>query len=189
MKTFILALALVFLSAGSSLAQQQPTITQYRLTRVTPAPSASSVVQKSAMTCNLTAGGVPASVGFRITNEAAPTTDCEMLGTIGGVIVPNPTGAAHVYTIAAAGADNVFGYEGGMANIIPPAAPTGGRVRPGLSVSATGAVQGRFPFGGLDIASVLLDDFNLLVYFGASTLTVPGYDVRAGDRFEFAFLR
>jgi len=184
---FIIVLGLLMSALPASA---QVVVTQYRLTRTFPAPVMSAVIQKSSMACNLPRG-VPSGIGFRIENESNPAMDCEALGTF-GVIVPNPTNAAHVYTIAAAQADGLWGPEGGMASVIPPPAPTGGRVRPGASaqVSAEGVVGQRFAFSGNEVVPVVLDTYGIPVYFGALALTVPGvYDVRPGDRFAFTFWR
>lgn len=48
-------------------------------------------------------------------------------------------------------------------------------------VVALGVVRDRYPFAGLDVARVVLDAGPDL-YFGALSLSIPGYAVRPGDR-------
>lgn len=181
----MIVMALVF---GGVVFAQPLVVTQYQLTRMSPAPVQFTVIPKTAMTCGLVRG-VPPSAGFRINDPLDDTRDCQLLGTANGVIVP--AGQINDYRIMAATADGIWSAEHILSNVVPPASPTGGRVRPGASAqaSAEGSVQGRFPLGSNDVASVLLDTYGLLVYFGAPSLTVPGYTVQAGDRFAVSFWR
>lgn len=68
-----------------------------------------------------------------------------------------------------------------------PGRPGAPGVRPTPSVAVEGTVDHRGNAFGLDVATNTLDglpsDFKF--YFGAPTLTVPGYSVEAGDRFYF----
>lgn len=175
---------LVLMLPVSSIAQD-PIPVQYRLTRTAPAPTATYVFPYSAMTCNLPVG-MPPSTGLRISDPVNAGRDCELLGTAGGVIVPRPAGATHAYSIA--GGDStgtLWSAEAAMGNIVPPAPPTSPRLRPPLAgVALLGTIQERFPFAGLDVVRVLLDDTADAVYVGMSSLTAPGYSPRVGDRVQ-----
>lgn len=182
-----LSLLLVGVVSYPVQAQTPPT-TQYRLTRTSPAPVQSFVFPRTSLTCGLTKGAPP-STGLRIDDPVNALLDCQLLGTANGVIVAAP---ASTYTIAA-GADNgEWSGETPMTNIVPPANPGGGRVRPGAGaqVSAEGTAGERFAFGGLEIVPIRLDGINAVIYLGAPSLSVPGgYAVRAADRFAFSFWR
>lgn len=166
-------------------AAQDPLPAQYRLTRTAPAPTATYVFPATAMTCNLPPG-VPPSTGLRISDPVNAGRDCELLGTANGVIVPRPSGATHAYSIAAGDASGtMWSGEAPMSNVVPPAAPTSPRLRPPLSgVALLGTIQERFPFAGLDVVRVILDDTADAVYIGMTSLTAPGYSPRAGDRVQ-----
>lgn len=166
-------------------AAQDPLPVQYRLTRTTPAPTATYVFPYSAMTCNLPPG-MPASAGLRINDPVNAGRDCELLGTANGVIVPRPAGATHAYSIASGDATGtLWSAEVAMTNVVPPAAPTTPRLRPPLSgVALLGTIQERFPFAGLDVVRVILDDTADAVYIGMASLTAPGYSPRVGDRVQ-----
>ena len=134
----------------------------------------------------LARSGVPASAGLRIDDPVNPGRDCELLGTANGVIVPRPAGATHAYSIASGDSTGtLWSAEVAMTNVVPPAAPTTPRLRPPLSgVALLGTIQERFPFAGLDVVRVILDDTADAVYIGMTTLTSPGYSPRAGDRVQ-----
>ncbi len=184
MCVMLMTLSLV-LSLPAWSAAQDPVPAQYRLTRTNPAPTATHVFPRSAMTCNLPPG-VPASAGLRIDDPVNPGRDCELLGTANGVIVPRPAGATHAYSIASGDSTGtLWSAEVAMTNVVPPAAPTTPRLRPPLSgVALLGTIQERFPFAGLDVVRVILDDTADAVYIGMTTLTSPGYSPRAGDRVQ-----
>ena len=129
---------------------------------------------------------------MRIEDPNNIALDCELLGTAGGVIIPRIAGTTYAYSIAASNADGVeWTVEVPALNVNMPLPPALPRVRPGVQVAtAEGVVGERFPFAGMDIVPVILDNIGVVVHFGAPTLTVPGpggYDVQAGDRFAFAF--
>ena len=182
-----LACTLALMLPVSSTAQD-PIPVQYRLTRTVPAPTATYVFPYSAMTCNLPVG-VPSSTGLRISDPVNANRDCELLGTAGGVIVPRPAGATHAYSIA--GGDStgtLWSAEVAMGNIVPPAPPTAPRLRPPM-VAILGTIEQRFPFVGLDVVRLALDDTGDQLHLGAVSLTIPGFSPRVGDRVQIGIWR
>lgn len=179
---YLWALVLLLFVGWQPAAAQETTPVQYRLTRTTPAPTATYVFQRSAMTCNLPPG-LPASTGLRIDDPVNPGRDCELLGNANGVIVPRPAGATHVYSIA--GGDvtgTLWSAEVPMTNLVPPTVPANPRLRPPFAgVAVFGTIQQRFPFAGLDVVRLALEGTRDEFHLGALTLTVPGYSPQPGD--------
>lgn len=186
----MLTLAFVLLASVAS-AQPGPLPVDYRITRTLPLPVASSTFLASAMTCNLPPGAFTVPVGLRITDPNNPQRECEIAGTLGGVLLPRVAGTVYAYSLAAGNGQNEWSPETTAPNISVPAAPVGPRVKPGNApgVIADGVVLDRFPYAGLDVARVLIDGTTLDVHVGALTLTLPGYSVAKGDRLSLAFWR
>lgn len=180
-----LALLVALVLPVEVLAQVPPT-TQYRLTRTSPLPVQSSVIQKTAMTCGLPRA-IPAGTGFRINDPLNDALDCELLGTAGGVLVPG----GGVYTIAAGSADGLWSGEVPASNILSPTSPTNPRTRPGALLEVSGPVLRRFPFpvNGEMIDVATLEVGGLPVHIGAYSLTTSTYSVKPGDRVTLSFWR
>lgn len=186
----------------ASLATAQPVDVvpfQYRLTRTSPAPVQFSTFPLSAMTCGLPVGP-PSATGLRITNPQNQSTDCELLGTVNGVIVPKTAGVTPSYSIAASDAAGVvWTVEVPGVLILTPSVPAPPRVRPGASALAFGTVQQTFPYAlpngdVIAVATATLDETGAAwpVHFGAWTLTIPnslGYTIGVGDKIAYTFWR
>ena len=195
MKIISALLALLVLAAPAA-AQLNPLPTQYRLTRYALAETNQTLTfQKSAMVC-----GIPRAIGtikpsLRINDPADDTLDCEYTGAMN--IMANLTpGKAYTFTIAASDASGIWSPESAPVLFNTFTAPNNLRVNPSvLGVQAFGTIQRRFPFPNgsdlLDVATFYPDEQGAAfpVHIGAWTLTIPGHDVRPGDRVALAFWR
>lgn len=179
----LLLVAVMTLALALTANAQNLTVTQYRLTRWTDTGGVLSnpqsfTVAKTALACNLAPLAAPTARGFRFDDQDNAGRDCQYLGDAGGILATTVTTWA--WTIAAGTADGIWSVEvRGNVRIVP--APTNPRITPGVGVDVTGQVVQRFPFVGLDVATIQVDGGPVL-QLGALSLTVPGYSVAVGDR-------
>lgn len=194
----VIACVVVLVVASWATAQPVDVVpTQYRLTRTVPPPVQSGTFPLSAMTCGLPVGP-PSGTGLRLTNPQNQATDCELLGTVGGVIVPKTAGVTPSYTIAASDATGLlWTSEVPGVLVLTPSVPSAPRVRPGASALVFGTVGQTFPYllpngDVITVATALLDDTGAAwpVHLGMWTLTVPnslGYTIGVGDKIAYTF--
>lgn len=180
----------LLLALLASSADAQFVITQYRVTRTATGQTPSTYTfQKSSMTCNVPLASVPTTgpmVSF--TDEANPANYC-YLATAGNW-ADLPAGVAFSFTVAAAQANGVFSPESAPYVTGRPGAPTNFGLRPTFTgIALNGTVLQRGPFAGIDVATSRLDDNGVMAHLGMATLSIPGFEIRPGDRFQVAFWR
>lgn len=186
------------LVALSSIASAQVPVVQVRLTRTLPT-SASAVVQASTAACNLPVGPVSSAPGLRYADPVNANRDCELLGTVSGVIAPRVPGTVYAYTLAFGNAAGEFTAAVAFPDISMPLAPSNPRIRPGdaAGVEFAGVIQRTYPYplptgDTIAVATAYADsdpDGASPVHIGVWSLEFPGYTARVGDRVWLASWR
>lgn len=175
----------VALVAGVPRAEAQVIPVSYQMTRTAPGqPSNTFTFARADMQCALPRAELT-EAGVRINDPTNDTLDCELRAA--GNWSDLLPGIAYSFALRGC---NDAGQCGPATTLTTglPGAPSF-RLRPGFTgVVASGTVRERYPFAGLDVARVWLDAGGD-VYLGAQRLSVPGYDVRPGDRFDFMLSR
>lgn len=178
------------LVALSSIASAQVPVVQVRLTRTLPT-AASATFQHATATCNLPVGPVASAPGLRYADPINANRDCELLGTVSGVIVPRVPGTVYAYALAFGSAAGEFAAAVSFPDISMPLAPLNPRIRPGdaAGVDFAGVIQRTFPYplpnGDIIAVATAYDDVRgdtFPVHLGAWTLSFPGYAAQPGDR-------
>jgi len=186
----IAIVCLVLFAARPAQAQPLPGVplpTSYRLTRTLPLPVSTSTFLASSMSCGLARGGVSSSPGLRIEDPRNAAMDCELLGTASGVIVSRQ--AQNAYAMVACDGNGDCSAPA-IFNLLLPTVPADPRLRlPPPAVAFDATVTDRYRLGQIDVATTIIDGLLQPFYFGAATLTIPGYSVQRGDKVSVALWR
>jgi len=185
MRTIIATVCLGLFAAGAQ-AQPVPLPTSYRLTRTLPAPVSTTTFLAASMACGLARGGVSSPPGLRIADPMNEAVDCELLGSINGVIVARQ--AVNAYSMVACDSNGDCSAPSPF-NLSLPTVPSNPRLRLPPSVAFDATVTDRYRLGDLDVATTIIDGLSQPFYFGASSLTTPGYSVQRGDKVSVALWR
>lgn len=186
----IAIVCLVLFAARPAQAQPLPGVplpTSYRLTRTLPAPVSTTTFLAASMACGLARGGVSSPPGLRIEDPSNAAVDCELLGNASGVIVARQ--AANAYSMVACDSNGDCSSPGTF-NLALPTVPANPRLRlPPPAVAFDATVTDRYRLGQIDVATTIIDGLSQPFYFGAATLTIPGYSVQRGDKVSVALWR
>lgn len=180
--------------AGEAFAQDPVIPVDYRITRTAPGQATlTTEFLANSVPCNL-AVAAPSGVGIRFTDPERPGRDCEYLSA--APFSNRVRGVTYTWTLA--GRQNTvdgYGPESIAVDVREPAIPTAPRdfrVTPpadaGASLVVNGTIQDRYPFAGVDVASVWLD-IGAWLYVGAAQLSAPGYTVQRGDAVSLGLWR
>lgn len=178
-----LLFSLVLSLPVSSAAQIM--VSEVRVTRTAPGQTPNVVTfAYGAMTCNVLAAAIP-TTGALVSFDDLYNAGRKCYYVAPGNWSNLPVGLQWSFTVAVMSGDGQWSPESEPYVTGRPNAPSGFGIRPTFSgVAMLGTIQQRFPFAGLDVMSLALDDTKDLVHIGALNLTIPGFSPRVGDRVQ-----
>lgn len=185
----VLSVLLLVLSLPvSSVAQIM--VSEVRVTRTAPGQTPNVVTfAYGAMTCNVLPAAIP-TTGALVSFDDLYNAGRKCYYVAPGNWSNLPVGIQWSFTAAVMSGDGQWSSESDPYVTGRPNAPSGFGIRPTFTgVVLLGTVEQRFPFAGLDVVRLALDDTRDAMHVGALSLTIPGFSPRQGDRVQIGIWR